>query len=124
MTMDQAAGIGSTFNKAISDIITNPHRLVEDFDSFTDHHKQQILKWNSSLLQKDDRCIHEVIQDQALDTPNAEAVCSWDGSFTYRELDRISSQLAQHLVGIGIGLETRVPLCFDKSVSNVYTGTD
>lgn len=122
MTADQAAGIGSTFNKAISDIITNPHSSIGDFDPFTDYHKKQILKWNSSALQRDDRCVHEVVKDQAFRTPNAEAVCSWDGTFTYHELDEVSSRLAQHLVDIGIGLETRVPLCFDKSVSSVIIG--
>ena len=40
---------------------------------------------------------------------------AWDGSFTYEELDRISTLIAHHLVAQGIGPESAVPLCFDKS---------
>lgn len=35
---------------------------------------------------------------------------------TYAELDKLSSQLARHLVGLGVGPEVMVPLCFSKSI--------
>ena len=30
-------------------------------------------------------------------TPDAEAICSWDGNMTYRELDEATSKLAKYL---------------------------
>jgi non-ribosomal peptide synthetase component F len=42
-------------------------------------------------------------------------VDAWDGSFTYKALDRISTLIAHHLVAQGVGPESAVPLCFDKS---------
>ncbi len=40
---------------------------------------------------------------------------AWDGSFTYEALDRISTLITHHLVAQGVGPESVVPLCFDKS---------
>ena len=116
MTMDQAQDVASTFDKVLSSLLTQPNISVADLDCFSDRHLKQILKWNSTALEKVDRCIHEVIQDQVLKRPTAQAVCAWDGNFTYGELDQFSSRLASRLVELGVGPEVRVPLCFDKSV--------
>ncbi|KAL1959110.1 hypothetical protein VTO42DRAFT_2897 [Malbranchea cinnamomea] len=116
MTMDQALDVASTFDKILGNILTRPNVTVRDLDCFSKRHLKQILKWNSSHLDKVDRCIHEVIQDQVLRRPDAQAVCAWDGNFTFRELDQISSRLASRLVELGVGAEVKVPLCFDKSV--------
>jgi amino acid adenylation domain-containing protein len=71
---------------------------------------------NKGHLEYVDRCIHEVIHDQALSRPNADAVCFDDGStLSYNSLDQLSSQLASHLRTLGVERGTFVPLCFDRS---------
>ena len=77
--------------------------------------KQQIWAWNSVELQAEEHCVHNVFEQQVTLRENADAVCGWDANFSYRELDRISNQLAHHLVTLGVGPEVLVPLCFDKS---------
>lgn len=85
----------------------------------SDRNKLQVEKWNSGPLENVERTIHEMIWDTVQSSPNEEAVCSWDGSFSYQELDQHASQLAWHLVELGIGPEVIVPLSFDKSKWNV-----
>lgn len=60
--------------------------------------------------------IHELIHDQAQAHPNAEAVVSWDGILSYRELDSASTRLASFLIAEGVKPETIVPLLFEKSI--------
>lgn len=49
--------------------------------------------------------------------PESAAVCSWDGNLTYAQLDHLSSRLANHLASKnGVGPETIVPICFDRSL--------
>ncbi len=43
------------------------------------------------------------------------AINAWDVDLTYGDLDLLSSRLAHHLRSLGIGPETWVPLCFEKS---------
>lgn len=51
-----------------------------------------------------------------------EAIYSWDGTLTYRELDRLSSALARHLRHVHhVGPEVVVPLLFEKSSCSVVS---
>ena len=75
----------------------------------------KILSWNRDLPAAEDSCIHRHFELQTLQYPLAEAVCAWDGTLTYRELNILASRLAKHFSSQGIGPEVIVPLCFDKS---------
>ncbi|KAK2871711.1 NRPS, partial [Arthroderma sp. PD_2] len=119
MTMEQAMGVASTVGKTIAAITSSPTTSIGAFDPITPLHLKQILKWNNYPLNKVDRCIHEVIHDEAVRRPDADAICAWDGNYSYRELDHVTSRLANKLVDLGVGPEARVPLCFDKSKWNV-----
>lgn len=47
--------------------------------------------------------------------PHAPAVCSWDGHFTYEELDHLASHLAIRLIQRGAGPEVFVPIHTERS---------
>ena len=117
MSTEQAKNVASTFDKILSIILLAPYTAIRDLNFFSERNKQQVFEWNSTPLEKVERCVHEVFQDQVLRRSDSEAVCSWDGSFTYKKLDEITSRLAARLVELGVGPEIRVPLCFEKSVS-------
>lgn len=89
---------------------------VRDLTKITFHDVRQIMKWNFIRPETVDRCIHRVIEDQTVACPEKEAVCSWDGSLTYLELNKHASFLALHLLKLGVRAESRVALCFEKSV--------
>ena len=74
-----------------------------------------VISRTQHLPPAEEYCIHERFEVQARLRPMAEAVCAWDGTLTYRELDSLSIRLASHLVTKGIGPEVIVPLCFNKS---------
>src|SRR5690606_24331052 len=46
--------------------------------------------------------VHELIERQALKTPDAEAVVCGGPRLTYRELDERSNRLARHLLSVGL----------------------
>jgi non-ribosomal peptide synthetase component F len=112
-----AMRIVDMYNYVLNAIILTPNITVKGLNLFGTRDRVQILEWNAKLPEVVDKCVHEVIQEQVLARPDAEAVCSWDGAFTYSELDRLASTLATYLVHRGIGPEKWVPLCFEKSVS-------
>ncbi|CAG1986798.1 unnamed protein product [Fusarium graminearum] len=61
-------------------------------------------------------CVHDLFIRSLETSPDSQAVCSWDGEFTYRELDQAARILAQLLVAEGgVGTEVAVGLCMDKS---------
>lgn len=67
------------------------------------------------------QCVHDLIFEVALEQPQAKAVCSSSGSLSYNDLNVLSSQLASHLIELGLGVGGIVPLCFEKSIWTVVT---
>ncbi|KAH6661027.1 peptide synthetase [Truncatella angustata] len=76
---------------------------------------EQVWRWNSPLPPAISTCMHEFISQQAKSHPDRPAVNSWDGDFTYREVEEFSNDLALHLISIGVGIGKNVPVLFEKS---------
>lgn len=74
-----------------------------------------IWTWNKTVPPTWNICIHQLIAEQARERPQAQAICSWDGNFTYEEVERHSTLFAHHLISLGLKIGEIVPLCFDKS---------
>jgi amino acid adenylation domain-containing protein/non-ribosomal peptide synthase protein (TIGR01720 family) len=111
----QAANVASVFVQALRNIIYHSEDTVGHLDYLGDHGKDQIWTWNRAVPEPINDCIHQVIERQAKARPGAEAICAWDGKFSYAQLDQLSTRLATYLMSIGIIPETLVPICFDKS---------
>ncbi|KAK8042868.1 Nonribosomal Peptide Synthase (NRPS) [Apiospora phragmitis] len=75
----------------------------------------KIWQWNTPVPPTLQTCMQDIITDQAHRNPERAAVNSWDGDFTYGEVDQLSTRLARYLVSIGVGAGVNVPLCFEKS---------
>src|SRR5690606_34629795 len=66
-----------------------------------------------------DRCIHELFEEQARRTPDAVAA-AYDGQkLSYAELDARANRLARYLSRHGVGPETRVGLCLERSLDMI-----
>jgi non-ribosomal peptide synthetase component F len=74
-----------------------------------------LQKWNSKLPNTVKSCVHDMVKAQVVRRPNAEAIHSWDGELTYKQLDGLSTRLGYSLTGLGVRPGVIVPLCFDKS---------
>lgn len=123
MPMAQGNLIASTYAKILSALLASPlDATLGTLPVLSRANEDQVQSWNNDVvIDPVDRCVHHVIADQVLDRPDAEAICAWDGSLTYRELDAVSGRLAARLVGLGAGPEVLIPLCFEKSVRCIPT---
>ncbi|KAI2788152.1 hypothetical protein POX_e06164 [Penicillium oxalicum] len=75
----------------------------------------EIRSWNPTMPAAKEACIHHELERLARLHPDREAICSWDGSLTFRELDSLSERYAGYLQSQGVKVESFVPICFDKS---------
>ncbi|KAF3054868.1 Nonribosomal peptide synthetase 13 [Daldinia childiae] len=78
---------------------------------------KQIWSWNNTFLEKAEKTIHGIFGEIATQQPDAPAVCSWDGDFTYAELDGVSTRIAHEILRAGLPQSGQriVPLFFEKS---------
>jgi amino acid adenylation domain-containing protein len=88
---------------------------AEGWEGLSPSDCHQVLRWNQTPIPSVEVRVDEIIRQRCQEFPNRPAVCAWDGEFTYEELDRYSSALASLLVSHGIGTDTFIPLCFEKS---------
>ncbi|RHZ69034.1 hypothetical protein CDV55_100668 [Aspergillus turcosus] len=77
---------------------------------------QTMAHWNRELPKPVESTLQDLFAEQAARQPDSPAICSWDGSMTYRELDSHAFRLARHLVSCGVREGDLVPLCFNKSM--------
>ena len=111
----QAANVAETYLHSLQNIARHWDQQVKHLDNLGKKTKAQITAWNSQIPEFIDDCVHDVVERHVQEQPDAPAVSAWDAAYTYKELSQLSERLAHHLVGLGIGPETLVPTCFDKS---------
>ncbi|MGW4158288.1 non-ribosomal peptide synthetase [Streptomyces sp. NPDC004788] len=66
-----------------------------------------------------EECVHALFAAQAARTPDAVAVAAGPRTWTYRELDSVSDDLAARLRDLGVGPENRVGVCAPPSFALV-----
>ncbi|CAK1357927.1 unnamed protein product [Cercospora beticola] len=77
---------------------------------------QEIWNWNREVPKAVPVCVHEIFVETVRRQPEAQAVCSWDGTLTFRQLDQLSTRLSGHMSRLGVRRATLVPLYFEKSM--------
>ncbi|KAH8432229.1 uncharacterized protein LDX57_009867 [Aspergillus melleus] len=113
--LQQTERILSQFVHLVQIIQNNPGASVSDAKSLDPSAHTEIMNWNRVLPEAVERCVHEGIKQQCLESPDKLAVCAWDGDFTYKELDRLSLKLAVDLQAQGVGPEAFVPILAEKT---------
>ncbi|MBD0385366.1 MAG: amino acid adenylation domain-containing protein, partial [Nostoc sp. C3-bin3] len=88
-------------------LLTEPERAtLETWQQIHSHYPQ-------------DKCLHQLFEAQVAQNPNAVAVVFADESLTYHQLNQRANQLAHHLRSLGIGAQTKVGLCVERSIEMV-----
>ncbi|RAK74444.1 acetyl-CoA synthetase-like protein [Aspergillus fijiensis CBS 313.89] len=80
-------------------------------------YQPHLPSWTTNLTPpvSHDYCAHDLIGAQCRAHPDAPAISSWDGEMTYRELNALSTRLADYLIAHGVQAEVLVPILFAKS---------
>jgi len=96
----------------------NPDSQINNLSmlSEADRHRQ-LIEWNDTGADfPRDRCIHEIFQDQVLNTPDRVAARYKDQSLTYDELNKRANRLAAHLRNLGVGPDVLVAIFTGRSI--------
>ena len=77
--------------------------------------QQLLVEWNQTRMPLPNCSIHALFEQQVERTPDATALVFEDQHFTYQELNQQANQLAHYLRSLGIGSETLVGICLERS---------
>ncbi len=105
----------------LTSIVANPAQCLTELPILTAPERVQLLEtWNDTQAEyPGEKCIHQLFEEQVTRTPEAIAVVYQDTQLPYRELNAQANRLAHHLRQLGVGTESLVGLCVERSLEMV-----
>ena len=102
-------------------MLAHPTQRLRDLPVLTTEEQRQLLvDWNDTRRDYPEGVLlHELFEAQVERTPNAIAVTFENQHFTYAELDDRANQLAHYLQKMGVGPDSLVGVCMERSLELV-----
>src|SRR5262249_35188979 len=99
-------------------IVAEPQQRLFDLPLLTEAERQSLLvEWNNIQPgETSERCLHELVEEQARWRADAVALVYEDEYLTYEQLDGRANQLAHLLGRLGVGPESIVGLAVECSL--------
>ena len=94
----------------------DPERRLSEVPLLFGAERAQVLQgWSGPRADYPPALVHELVAAQAARTPDAAAVVFGGETLTYAALERRADRLAAHLAGLGVGPESRVGVCLERT---------
>ena len=103
------------FKVLLEGIVADPQRPLSELQLLSEAERQQLFDFNQTTVSyPQDKCLHELFEEQVERTPDAIAVVHEDQSLTYDELNCRANQLAHRLINLGVRPDERVAICLER----------
>ncbi|MDQ3256677.1 MAG: aminotransferase class III-fold pyridoxal phosphate-dependent enzyme, partial [Acidobacteriota bacterium] len=105
------------YENLLRGIVANPEARISDLPLLSSAERHNMLvEWNDTLSDYPrNKCLHQLIEEQAARTPDAVAVTCNGEHLTYGDLNRRANQLARHLRARGVGPGALVGILVERS---------
>ncbi len=105
----------------LENVLANPDQHLSDLTILTEEENRKLLvEWNNTAANYPaDHCLHQLFEIQVESSPKAVAVRYGDNQLTYENLNCQANQLAHYLQSLGVGPETHVGICLERSLEMV-----
>jgi len=105
------------YGKLLKAIAANPDASLAALPLLEEEERQQLVTdWNATAVDYPaDATLVSLFEQQAAVCPDAIAVVCGDDQLTYEEFNASANQLAHHLHSVGVGPESLVGVCMERS---------
>ncbi|HEY0365245.1 MAG TPA: amino acid adenylation domain-containing protein, partial [Pyrinomonadaceae bacterium] len=105
------------FEVLLQAIVAEPEQRIGELPLLTARERERVLvDWNqTSVAYPPKHSIQQLFEEQVARTPKAIAVVDEHHSLTYEELERRANQLARRLRREGVGPESLVAVCLERT---------
>lgn len=109
------------FQVLLQAIAAHPEQPISELPLLTEpEHHQLLVEWNDTEMSYPaESCIHQLFESQVNRTPDAIAMVFEHSHLTYGELNQRANQLAHYLRSMGVGPESLVGICLERSLEMV-----
>jgi acyl transferase domain-containing protein/NADPH:quinone reductase-like Zn-dependent oxidoreductase/acyl carrier protein len=111
------ARLADHFRTLLGGAVADPGSLLSELPLQSAEERRQVLvQWNDTRVDYPaEVCLHRLVEAQVRRSPDAVAVEAEDERLTYRELNERANRLAHALRRRGVGPETLVGVCMERS---------
>ena len=111
------------FTHLLASIVAQPAQPVFQLPLLpAAEYNQLVYGWNATAVAwPSTQCVPELVAAQAAAQPAATALLFGDQRMSYGELNARANQLAHHLQTLGVGAETMVGVCLERSLDLVVS---
>ncbi len=114
-------GLASHFETLLESAIAEPNQRISRLKMLPDGEQHRVVtEFNETTVEYPRASgLHELFEAQVARTPAATAIVYNDERLSYEQLNERANQLAHHLRARGVGPETRVGICLERSLEMV-----
>ncbi|RKZ79751.1 MAG: hypothetical protein DRR19_24565, partial [Candidatus Parabeggiatoa sp. nov. 1] len=118
---DEIERLKARFEFLLGEILRKPSVPVRALQIMPDAElKKIVVEWNNTTTDYPrDKTLVDLFEEQVAKTPENVAVVFENQQLSYWELNRKANQLAHYLMTLGVGTETLVGICVERSVEMV-----
>jgi amino acid adenylation domain-containing protein len=104
------------FHNLLGEIVADPQAGISTLPMLLSEERQIMCDWqNTQTEYPREKRIEEIFQAQVEKAPNAPALLYHSTTFTYQELDDAAGRVGRYLRQLGVGAETVVGVCMERS---------
>ena len=109
------------FQTLLDSVVANPQQQISELPLLTAAERHQLLfEWNDTQADyPQNKCIHELLEQQTERNPDTVAVVFENQQLTYQELNSRANQLAHYLRTLGVKPDVLVGICVERSIEMV-----
>ncbi|NTI00371.1 AMP-binding protein, partial [Agrobacterium rhizogenes] len=112
--------LGERLIRLLEAAAADPDRRLGSIELLSTPERHQVLvEWNDTAHEVPQATLPALFEAQVARTPDATALVFEDTRLSYGELNARANRLARHLIDLGVGPETIVGLCLERSVEMV-----
>ncbi|MFY7822882.1 MAG: amino acid adenylation domain-containing protein [Planktothrix agardhii] len=113
--------MGQHFQNLLTAIAADPSLVIFELPMLSDAECHQLLvSWNETQTDyPQDKCIHQLFEEQVKHNPDSVAVVFEGQQLTYSELNSRANQLAHYLKSLGVETDELVAICIERSLEMI-----
>ncbi|HEY6802274.1 MAG TPA: amino acid adenylation domain-containing protein [Pyrinomonadaceae bacterium] len=113
--------LAGQYQKLLESVIAAPERRIGKLEVVEDSERRRLLiDFNDTRESyRLDQCLHQLFEQQVLQTPDQVAVIFDEEQLSYVELNRRANQVAHHLQHLGIGPDNLVGIYVERSLEMI-----
>src|SRR6185369_1207351 len=113
--------IAHNFQTLLERITAQPEQCIHDLPLLPETERRRVLsEWNDTYTAFDNSLlVHQLFEIQAARSPEATALMFGNVRVSYGELNGRANRLARYLRTRGVGPETRVAVCLDRTPASI-----